>query len=620
MQHNAMVPVGYAANKTFKVQLLHGVVLQSQLVQVPAGGQSGASVAFVGPCGQPRVARVPDGVKPGGAFPVQVPVPQPVPVVAFDAATPGDEVMFVAPDGRPRKARVPEGISGGQTFMALVEPMPVAPIEPLAPSDLEPWIKAARDFKMNTDFEVPSAELLDKLDFPGLMGAMKTESAGKLTIQALSDKIVLSRMLDNLAMPQMPMLLAIQDAALISEEVHRFVGDNSCHNDGQEFIVKPTHLSNAEGVTTVSSVSEEEKPNMTEFLESHLQTFMNKKAQEFESEALQSLSPGFVVQPKYKSCVGFPAPLEIRIVALWGKARMGVWWWGAPYTGTASQRNAWIVRKPAKRGELSEEDTWEVAHEHQGHNPGFEKALALFMQSMPQMASAAERLATAVGAPFLRVDFFVGDAKWGVRLNEVAYGSGTLHKRPSLNGGLMLVDDSHSMAQILREGMAECQSKQPAAEFLTPLGVKGSTYADVTVGRASSEHCLRLPSDIFQPASGSESEESVVPPELCHTPRVHWMPPGFAPCSDVPIGERVQPPVTKDARVARPARAVRGESRTTWKSMLDRFVGSAPSWFGIEEAGQKRAPLRRNTEKTKASQNQQGTTAETRRQQSWRGA
>merc|ERR1719456_1040992 len=201
--------------------------------------------------------------------------------------------------------------------------MPVAPVEPLSALDLKPWMEAARDFKMNSDFEVPSAELLDSLDFPGLMAAMKTESAGKLTIQALSDKIILSRMLDNLGMPQMPLQLAIRDSELISQEVGRFVEDCSL-GDTQDFIVKPTHLSNAEGVTTISRVSEEEKPNLTEFLESHLRTFMNTKAKEFESQALQSLIPGFIVQPKYKSSIGFHAPLELRIVTLWGKARMGV--------------------------------------------------------------------------------------------------------------------------------------------------------------------------------------------------------------------------------------------------------------------------------------------------------
>jgi len=602
---------------------LHGVVLQSQLVQAPAGATAGSGVAFAGPCGQPRMARVPEGIRPLDAFAVQVPVPQPVQVLAHEAATRGDEIMFFAKDGRPRKAVVPEGVAGGQTFMALVEPMPVAPVEPLASEELDPWLKAAREFKMNSDFEVPSAEVLHKLDFPGLMAAMKTESAGKLTIQALSDKIVLSRMLDNIGMAQMPLLLAIQDSSLITQEVATFV-EGCVEGEAQDLIVKPTHLSNAEGVTSLPGISEEEKPNTLKFLESHLQTFMNVKAKEFESEALQSLRPGFIVQPKYKSCIGFPSPLEIRIVTLWGKARMGVWWWGAPYTGTASQRNAWVVRRPAQSGELSEQDQWDVVHEHEGLNVGFEKALGLFVKHMPLMASAAEQLAVAVGAPFLRVDFFVGDPKWGVRLNEVAYGSGTLHRRPSNKGGMLLVDDSHAMAQILREGMSACQTKLSAEEFLEPLGVKGSTYADMTVDVVAAEHMLNLTDEALQPGSDLGLDYEDVHADLCHTPRCHWIPPGFAPsvhappregdaasgsqCVELPValpGKDLNSLLQKVEKVRKSEVKKKTQELRPWMSMLDRFGIR----FGMQEVDQKRSP-----------QGQARQVESHIRQQSWRGA
>ncbi|CAK0800958.1 unnamed protein product, partial [Prorocentrum cordatum] len=44
--------------------------------------------------------------------------------------------------------------------------------------------------------------------------------------------------------------------------------------------------------------------------------------------ALRSLVPGFIAQPRYRSCLDFGHPLEMRVVTLWGKARVGVWWWG----------------------------------------------------------------------------------------------------------------------------------------------------------------------------------------------------------------------------------------------------------------------------------------------------
>lgn len=624
-QYGAVVPAGYKAKETFKVQFLNGVVFQAQLVKVPEGAKPGKSVTFRGPCGQPRMARIPEGVKPMDSFCAHVPVPQPVAVVAHEGATPGDEVMFMARDGRPRKAVVPEGICGGQTFMAMVDLQPVipdAPVEPLEASDLEPWLKAARQFRMNSDFEVPSAEMLDKLDFPGLMAAMKKESAGKLTIQALSDKIILSRMLDNMSMPQMPMLLAIRDAELISEEVRRFVKD-CIHEDTQDLIVKPTHLSNAEGVTTIAGKKADEKPQTVEFLESHLQTYMNKKAQEFESEALQSLKPGFVVQPKYKSSVGFHIPLELRIVTLWGKARMGIWWWGVPYTGTPFQRNTWVVRSPTRSGELSDDDQWEVAHQHPGNNTGFSKALELFLKHMPQMAKAAEELATAVGAPFLRTDFFVGDPKWGVRLNEVAYGSGCLHRRFSNKGGKLLVDDAQAMAQILREGMAECKEKLPARRFLDQLGVHGSKYEDLTVNKVLGSHDLSVnqaPSVTNELLINTERKKNSVPKELCETPRRQCSPPGFVSTVEEYTNDAVSRSSSKSSadseenrstiegnaevnrvRVSskqastqddgcKKAQNTDRETKVTGPSMFDLLVSAAPAWFGFQKAGQKRLP------------------------------
>merc|ERR1712137_795409 len=100
----------------------------------------------------------------------------------------------------------------------------------------------------------------------------------------------------------MPMLLAVEDSQFISEDVRQFV-TRHVYEDTQDLIVKPTHLSNAEGVTSISGIKVEEKSKTIDFLQSHLQSYMNKQAQEFESEALQSLRPGFVIQPKYKSSI-----------------------------------------------------------------------------------------------------------------------------------------------------------------------------------------------------------------------------------------------------------------------------------------------------------------------------
>merc|ERR1712157_652012 len=109
-----------------------------------------------------------------------------------------------------------------------------------------------------------------------------------------------------------------------------------------------------------------------------------------------------------------------------------------------------------------------MGHEHKtGENKGFEAALELFTKAMPAMASAAEGIATAVGAPFLRSDFFVGSEKYGVRLNEVAYGSGlSVRQRPP--GSTSLVDDGPMISAILQDGMKLC-SREPPEYFLSKL-------------------------------------------------------------------------------------------------------------------------------------------------------
>jgi len=132
------------------------------------------------------------------------------------------------------------------------------------------------------------------------------------------------------------------------------------------------------------------------------------------------------------------------------------------------------VRQLIRPGSFSEDDGWEIIHQHKGHNPGFDAALELFRRAMPAMAAAAEAIATAAGAPFLRSDFFVGSGRWGVRLNEVAYGSGIDYRRKG--SGADLVDDSPAIARILQEGHALCTQRYNPEFFLEPLGANGTSY------------------------------------------------------------------------------------------------------------------------------------------------
>merc|ERR1712136_243782 len=195
--------------------------------------------------------------------------------------------------------------------------------------------------------------------------------------------------------------------------------------------------------------------------------------------ALQSLSPGFIAQAKYQSSVAFGLPLELRVTALWGRVRVGVWWWG----DLAPQRNAWVVRRP----------------------------------HMPKMVATTEHMANAVGAPFLRADFFVGNVEFGVRLNEVAYGSGVEYRRR--DGGVHY-NDAAAIAQILQEGTEVCHSHLPAEVFLKRLGLHGEAYGEASVQPLPIPQRVPLPPGALRAEKDHHSAQAV-PPDQCETPLHH---------------------------------------------------------------------------------------------------
>ena len=88
---------------------------------------------------------------------------------------------------------------------------------------------------------------------------------------------------------------------------------------------------------------------------------MRETAAPSESAALCSLGPGSLVQPKCADR-GFDRPLEIRVVTLGGKARVAVWWHGGTQE-EGSERNSWLVQRPAHRDtlDLGAYD-WEMIH------------------------------------------------------------------------------------------------------------------------------------------------------------------------------------------------------------------------------------------------------------------
>lgn len=441
------------------------------------------------------------------------------------------------------------------------------------------WIEAARSFDLNEDFDLlaePNSRF-GNLSFPQLLAHMKAASAGKRTIQALADKLILSQMLENLGVPQMPVMFRTRSTGeALQAEVEKFiidfedgqftrerlskrvsggkdmnrgsgssgtsrhtsedrkekridddrggVGGGSLSNPQAEnngssatrsweplswdFVVKPVHLSDARGVL-IFAQRDVQKGFTPAKLADHMEKCMGERAAENESAALRTLTPGIVVQPRYQSSVGFRAPLELRVTTVWGKARVGTWWWGrnAYSKDEAPHRNVWIVRRLKNPDSFSTQDTWEVLHNHPGGNAGFDEAVRIFERHVRAAAAIAEAIARAAGAPFLRADFFIGSPEWGVRLNEVAYGSGLDYRSrapsssvDSTSGAssgraagpgrvdavprlpMITRDDSPAIAYILQEGIALC-SRRPATHFLSRLGAQGEAYRELTVSK-----------------------------------------------------------------------------------------------------------------------------------------
>lgn len=366
---------------------------------------------------------------------------------------------------------------------------------------------------MNADFDIGAALLQSpgKIDLPGVMNVMKESSAGKWTIQALADKIQLHRMIRNLGVPQLPVLVAVEER-LEPGILEGMVRDHLCGPHVKELVLKPTHQSSGSGVLLLGRTRPCEIDEVVNQLTVHVESFLGQRAAENESAALRSLRPGFIAQPKYKSCVGFQSPLELRVLVLFGKAHVGLWWWGRnKTTGECPQRNTWFVRRPAKRGELGENDVWEPVHQHSGHNPGFEKALQLFSRHIQEIVGHAEKIAKAFGAPFLRADFFVGCPKRGVVLNEVAYGDGCDYRSFARDDRRRIVDDGPFIAQILQEGASLCQSRLGPEAFLSLVGVRGKSYDTMSVIDDAPEP------GTFRADAPCPRCPDAVPDELCRT-------------------------------------------------------------------------------------------------------
>merc|ERR1712023_246753 len=111
---------------------------------------------------------------------------------------------------------------------------------------------------------------------------MKSESVRKSTIQAIGDKIILSRLLDNMKVPQMPLLFSTRCKATlpkVQELVDEmFKAEESGDTDAFDIVVKPTHLSNAAGALIFSKEKWIEKKYSAGKLLEHMEKYLAERA------------------------------------------------------------------------------------------------------------------------------------------------------------------------------------------------------------------------------------------------------------------------------------------------------------------------------------------------------
>lgn len=187
------------------------------------------------------------------------------------------------------------------------------------------YIDAARTFDLNADFDSPSLKLLDcGYDLEGedtyhskVLPALKKDSENRASITAIGDKLLLNRVISKLNLnadvqvQQMDVLLWAQMrdgtifpenfVALLGEFVEKFTDVTDVPEDGQKgcaFILKPTHLSNGNGMLAMSRDKYHGEGWSVDRLKAHILQVLEAKASG-ESEALQAVIPGVIFQSCY---------------------------------------------------------------------------------------------------------------------------------------------------------------------------------------------------------------------------------------------------------------------------------------------------------------------------------
>jgi len=331
---------------------------------------------------------------------------------------------------------------------------------------------AANGFATNEDFNLQSAvkEGMGRWDF---MKVLKDGTENKPSMLVVNDKFLMNNVLHNLRVPANRVMLEIHEGdteETYREKLQALKADETSEGSFQPFILKPTHTSEGVGTKVVA--------NMDQFnlddLVNHVKFCMDQRAKPHESWTLRNLKPGVIAESLYKSedfgtGKAYFTPYEIKVQTVWGRFYVGVME-GDPRDGTGdmvTDNGNWSIRYWLRRDGTSSCD--KQASNVPADTACFPEFDNRARGELPFMIRYSEMLAQYFGAPWLRVDFFIGSDTYGLRVNELAYGSGLPYP---------LLDDD--LAKIMVEGFRDGKFVNKSRDlFLDEMGCRLANHTQL---------------------------------------------------------------------------------------------------------------------------------------------
>jgi len=306
---------------------------------------------------------------------------------------------------------------------------------------------------------------------------LRVSDGTKASIVAMEDKLMLHRLVDGLDASVCPGVERIKQVPIRAwVQWHGSdvtVAAVDLEHAPENLWFKPTHLSNSDGGSPWSKSEYGNRHQFMDFVKTSCEWFKDKGQSTGRiSEAGQRVAPGCVVQDMYPKARDrnndvWPSysPLELRVQVNWGRGHMvALTSGGHVFIGFNRQRPV--------QGGAAEWSHFALGFDSSSQKPypaaHVDEVVNYLRQFLDTVVLQAECLATALGVPWARIDFFVPPpgSTWPVVFNELEVVSGvqwTLEK-PMLPAGFKLPTgfehlehDDYRHARQQMEWMREAQ-------------------------------------------------------------------------------------------------------------------------------------------------------------------